>query len=136
MITTDQEALRAWFNDFFKVEARAESQFIGRTRDGKIIACVAYSNFNANACDVHIASTESHWLSKEYLKVIFDYPFQQLNLRCIIAHIHSENEKSIGLCRHLGFSVAAEIPNAHYLGDLVLMAMQREQCKFLLKDAA
>jgi RimJ/RimL family protein N-acetyltransferase len=136
VISTDQLILRLWFDTFFNVKSREESTFIGRVREGKVIACTSYSNFNGNSCDVHIASSEKHWLSKEYLRVIFDYPFNQLNLRCIMAYIHADNEKSLGLCRHLGFSKVAEIPNAHALGDLVLMAMQRDECKFLLKEAA
>jgi RimJ/RimL family protein N-acetyltransferase len=66
---------------------------------------------------------------------MFDYPFNILNLKVIIATIAGNNEKSLILSRHLGFKEIANIADAHIDGDLVIMIMKRENCKWLQLNA-
>ena len=72
-----------------------------------------------------------HWLTREFLFAIFDYPFNNLKVKVILAPIGQNNIKSLNLCRKLGFEQVADIPYSHPDGNLVIMAMKRNQCKWL-----
>jgi hypothetical protein len=70
-------------------------------------------------------------MTKDFLKITFDYPFNKLKLKVIIGAVPGNNEKALKLDRHLGFVEIANIADAHKDGDLVLLTMRPEQCKWL-----
>jgi hypothetical protein len=109
-----------------------ETVCIGQEIDGNLVAVVGYCSFMPNACQMHIAAVdEVNWMSRDLLWAAFDYPFNKLGVKVILGQICGSNEDAIRLNRHLGFKVVAEIPDAHMDGDLVIMAMKKEECRFL-----
>jgi hypothetical protein len=109
-----------------------ETVCIGQEIDGVLAAVVGYCSFMPNACQMHIAAVdEVNWMSLDLLWAAFDYPFNKLGVKVILGQICGSNEDALRLNRHLGFKVIAEIPDAHMDGDLVIMAMRREDCRWL-----
>jgi hypothetical protein len=109
-----------------------ETVCIGQEIDGNLVAVVGYCSFMPNACQMHIAAVdEVNWMSRDLLWAAFDYPFNKLGVKVILGQICGSNEDALRLNRHLGFKVVAEIPDAHMDGDLVIMAMKKEECRFL-----
>ena len=129
--TENQEELRNWLSEVGKFEYPQETACIGQEKDGKLIAVVGYNNLAQNSCQIHVASTDVYWLNKDLLFAIFDYPFNKLKVKVILAPIYKDNYKSLNLCRKLGFEQVADIPYGHPEGDLILVAMKRNQCKWL-----
>jgi L-amino acid N-acyltransferase YncA len=70
-------------------------------------------------------------MSKKYLWAMFDYPFKKLGLKVILAVIAGNNVKSLKLSRKLGFKDVAKIPDAHKDGDLVILTMRPDECRWL-----
>jgi L-amino acid N-acyltransferase YncA len=54
-----------------------------------------------------------------------------LKLKVILALVSSNNTEALKLDRHLGFVDKAYIEDAHLDGDLVILAMRRENCRWL-----
>jgi hypothetical protein len=109
-----------------------ETVCIGQEIDGNLVAVVGFCGFMPKACQMHIASVdEVNWMSRDLLWASFDYPFNKLGVSVILGQINADNESALRLNRHLGFKVVAEIADAHMDGDLVIMAMRREDCRFL-----
>jgi hypothetical protein len=109
-----------------------ETVCIGQEIDGNLVAVVGYCSFMPNACQMHIAAvSEVNWMSRDLLWAAFDYPFNKLGVKVILGQICGSNEDALRLNRHLGFKVVAEIPDAHMDGDLVIMAMRKEDCRWL-----
>jgi RimJ/RimL family protein N-acetyltransferase len=105
---------------------------IGQEIDGNLVAVVGFNGFMPNACQMHIAAVgEVNWMSRDLLWAAFDYPFNKLGVSVILGQVCADNESALKLNRHLGFKVVAEIADAHMDGDLVIMAMRREDCRFL-----
>lgn len=104
---------------------------IGQEQDGEIVAVIGYSNFLPKACEIHVGAIAPNWASKDLLWAAFDYPFNKLGVNVILGQVCADNTEALRLNRHLGFEIVAEIPDAHQYGDLVIMAMKREQCKYL-----
>ena len=78
-----------------------------------------------------MAAIDDNWISKDLLWAVFDYPFNKLGVSVILATVSSNNEDSLKFNRHLGFVDKAYIEDAHDDGDLVILAMRRENCRFL-----
>jgi hypothetical protein len=109
-----------------------ETVCIGQELDGNLVAVVGYCSFMPKACQMHIAAVgEVNWMSRDLLWAAFDYPFNKLGVKVILGQICGSNEDALRLNRHLGFKVVAEIPDAHMDGDLVIMAMKKEDCRWL-----
>lgn len=68
------------------------------------IAGVVYHNWEPDAGVVELSaySTRRDWLNRQRLRVLFDYPFDQLQCRLVIARISERNTKVRGLWAHLG----------------------------------
>ena len=105
------------------------SNAIGLVR-GENIACgVVYENWNGRSIVCHIACQSR--MTPEWLAAIFDYPYNVCDVDKIIAPVASTNAKALKLVRNMGFTEEARIADASPDGDLVLMTMTRDQCRFL-----
>lgn len=81
---------------------------------------------------MHVASDGSkNWMTKSYLQICFDYPFNQLKLNKIIGVVDSMNTQALKFDKHLGFVEEAVIKDAGPKGDLHILTMTRQQCRFL-----
>ncbi len=105
------------------------SSAIGLQKDAKTIAGVIYENWNKRTVFCHIAIEGR--LTKAYLKAIFDYPFNVLNVEKIIVPVVQDNQKSIKLVQNMGFAEEARIKDGSPLGDIIFMTLARKDCRFL-----
>lgn len=105
---------------------------IGWTKNGSLVAGVAYAEWNGPNVVCHIASDGSRrWLTRPYLWTIFDYPFNQLACNRITACVGEGNAASTRFVRHLGFTLEAELKGAHPTGALCIYRMFREDCRWI-----
>ena len=108
------------------------SQAIGWERRGELVAGVVYAQWNGPNVVCHIASDGSRrWLTREYLKVMFDYPFSQLGVKRITVCVGEGNSASRRFVEHLGFELEAIHQAAHPTGALLTYRMFRESCKWI-----
>ena len=105
---------------------------IGLQRDGELVAGVLYEDYNGANVVMHVASDGTGaWLTKAYLRTCFDYPFRQLGCRRVTGIVPSSNEKALAFDQHLGFEVEATLSDAHSDGDLIVLRMKREDCRWI-----
>jgi RimJ/RimL family protein N-acetyltransferase len=107
-----------------------DAHYIGQVINNEIRAVVVYCGFFGKSCMIHVGSVGQHWMTKSFLKKVFDYPFNTLKLKVIIGTVAGSNEKSLKLSRHLGFKDVAIISDAHDDGDLVILEMRPKHCKW------
>lgn len=106
-----------------------KSSAIGLQKDAKTIAGVIYENWNKRTVFCHIAIEGR--LTKTYLKAIFDYPFNVLNVEKIIVPVNQNNQKSIKLVQNMGFVEEARIKDGSPDGDIIFMTLAKTNCRFL-----
>jgi len=105
---------------------------IGLEEDGRIIAGVLYDGFNGRSICMHVASDGSRgWMTREYLRVCFDYPFRQLGVCKILGLVDSKNLAARQFDEALGFKLECEIPDAGPVGSLCIYSMTPSDCRFL-----
>jgi len=103
---------------------------IGKLNEGKLQAGVLYEDFNKANVMCHIAG-EGNWATRDYLNVIFDYPFNQLSVKRITVPVASDNIKSINLVSRMGFTLECTLAQATPEGDLHLFRMWRDDCQYI-----
>lgn len=133
--TENQEYLARWVSERLGGDAPPETRCIGQEIDGVLSAVVCYNNFVGKSCNISIASEGNGFFNKDFLWAIFDYPFNKLNLKVILATVAGNNEKSRNICRKLGFKEVAVIADAHNEGDLVIYSMRADHCRWLQIEA-
>lgn len=131
VVTDNQKHLRGWITGVLGIQFSPYAMFIGQEIDGEIKAVVAYDNIMDKSCQMHTAALVPNWISKDLLWACFDYPFNILKVKVILALVASDNKEALRLNRHLGFIDKAYIEDAHVDGDLVILAMRRENCRWL-----
>lgn len=107
-------------------------QGIGLERDGELIAGVLFDNWNGRSVQMHVAAIPGkRWMTREYLRFCFVYPFDQLKVNKIIGLVDSTNDAAMTFDKHLGFVEEAVIKDAGMHGDLHILTMTRQQCRFV-----
>jgi hypothetical protein len=131
VVTDNQDHLRGWISGVLGMQFSPYATFIGQEIDGEVKAVVAFDNILDKSCMMHTAAIVPNWISKDLLWACFDYPFNILKVKVILASVASTNMEALRLDRHLGFCDKAYIEDAHLDGDLVILAMRRENCRWL-----
>lgn len=107
------------------------SSGIGMERDGELIAGVVYNEFNRVNINMHVAAVGRNWMTREYLRICFDYPFNVCGVKRITAFIEDENADAIRFDEHLGFKYETRMKDAYVNGDILIYRMLREDCRWL-----
>ncbi len=130
--TTDRELVGPWVAE--KVGGTYTpigSEAIGMLKEGELVCGVLYEDFNGSSVKAHIAGTGKRWLTREFLKVMFDYPFNQLKVKKLIGLVDETNLAARRFDEHLGFVLEAVIKDAAPHGDMLILTMTKEQCRFI-----
>lgn len=110
-------------------------QGLGWLHEGELVAGVLYTDFNGRSVCMHVAADGERWLKREYLRVCFDYPFNQMGVRKILGLVDSSNEKARRFDEHIGFRLEATISDAGRTGDLLVYSMTKDGCRWLKEKA-
>lgn len=105
---------------------------IGLEENNELIAGCIFNHYVKNIrCSIHCAAEGKNWLNREFLWIVFDYAFNQLNCKILINYVCSTNSDSLKFTEHIGFSQEHIIPEATEDGDLVIFTMKKLDCKWL-----
>jgi len=62
---------------------------------------------------------------------VYHYPFNQMGVDMLIGMTPANNEKALRLAKHAGFVEKYRIVEAHPDGDIVLLTLFKQDCRFL-----
>jgi len=113
------------------LEVHAGMRVIGLQRGGELVAGVAYEGFNGHNMWMHVAAVPGRrWMTREYLKACFLYPFQVAGVSRVGGYVDASNEAARRFDEHLGFVEEARLKGAAQDGgDVILYVMRREDCR-------
>jgi RimJ/RimL family protein N-acetyltransferase len=109
----------------------AIDRVIASVRGDTLLGGFTYEKFNGASIVMHVRSFDPHWLSQDLLWVAFHYPFVQLGCKMALGFIRSSNQKALAFVNKLGFKEEHRIRDACPHGDLVVLTMRREECRWL-----
>lgn len=102
-------------------------------RVSRIRAVALYENYTGEggAVHAHLAGEGRRWMTRKFLWAGFDFPFNRLKVNKIVGLVPSYNEEARSLNRKLGYREEAVVEGYFPRGDMVVMTMTRDQCRWL-----
>jgi len=129
--TAHQDILARWLCERIGYMPTPWLRCIGNvTPAGKILGVVGFDAWNGASCEMHVAG-EGNWVTRDLLYATFDYVFNAANLNVVIGMVPSSNKKAIRFDKHVGFTEVGRIKNGASDGDLIIMQLRRENCRYL-----
>lgn len=110
---------------------KGDGTYIGLETDGKIVAVAGYDGYNGASIRVHLAVDGK--ITPEFLWYGFYYPFEELKVKKLIGLVASTNHKALRLDKHFGYVEEAVIKDAVPYGDLHILTMTKDQCRYLTR---
>lgn len=131
IVFKENDRVGSWMQEHGGGYYRVGSQCIGLEENGTLIAGVMYDWHNGASIYMHVAAVGRHWLSQEFLRICFDYPFNQLKCNVVIGIVAEDNTRAQRFDEHLGFSIEHRIKNADPSGDMIIYTMRKENCRWI-----
>lgn len=104
---------------------------ISRESGGRLLGGVIYQDYNRSSINAHIAGLAPNWLCPDLLWAMFHYPFVQLDCKKILGFVPSYNAVALAFDYKLGFKYVTTVPEVFENGDLIIISMGRDDCKWL-----
>lgn len=132
IVTTPQDALVMALCEKIGLAPSPDIRCIGSVSNDlkRLRGVVGFDGYNGASVMMHVFG-EGNWITRELLRVSFDYPFNHLKCNMVIGLVPSGNEEALRLNRHLGFKVEAVLEGGHPDGSLILMVMRKSECRWL-----
>jgi len=122
----------SFVNEFTPLQATSGMQGLGLERDGSLIAGVVYEGFNGHNMWIHVgAQPGARWLTRDFLRTCFAYPFQQCGVSRLSGYVNASNLAARRFDEHLGFEQEAVLHGAGPDGgDVIIYKMLHERCRY------
>lgn len=106
---------------------------IGLERHGELVAGVLFDGLNGANVWMHVAAKPgARWMTRDYLRAAFAYPFKVCGVQRISGYVDASNQQARRFDEHLGFQQEAVLKGAASDGgDVLVYVMWRNQCRFL-----
>lgn len=104
---------------------------IARVENWELWGGVVYQNFTGASIGIHVAAFRDDWINKDMLWVTFHYPFVQLGCKKLFGQVPASNRKALEFDLKLGFKIEATIADVFPDGDLIVVSMHRDDCRWL-----
>jgi RimJ/RimL family protein N-acetyltransferase len=132
MLVLDAERVDNFVRQYVPGASLAGFKAIGLERGGELTAGIVYEAISATNVWCHIAAKPGgHSMNAEFIRAIFNYPFDQLGLRRMSAFVDPRNTAVIRFMEHLGFKREAVLSEAaDDGGDMAIYVMKRMECKY------
>lgn len=109
----------------------ASEVVISRSEEGRLYGGCIYDGYTGTAIGIHICGMRPNWINRSLIYFCFAYPFLQLKVNMLLGKVASTNQAALDIDLHLGFRVVATIPGAVPGGDLLIVRLNREDCRYL-----
>jgi hypothetical protein len=106
---------------------REPARMLWRISGGQVVGAFAWTGFDGQTVQMHYAGRHKHWMTKEFLRQAFTYPFDQLGVKVILGFLPANRTHAVAVAVKLGFKKLCVVPGV----DLHMIAMTRADCRWL-----
>lgn len=119
---------KKWFPDGREV--------VGVLKDGKPIAGIMFEDYTGPGGSItsHIAIAHPHVPIRKLLVAASMYAYNQLAVDKVFGQVPDHNKEALEFDLRIGFQPVALIEGVYPDGDMFLLVMNREDCKFIPKE--
>lgn len=117
----------------FSISRTPNQKGICLVRDNEVQAAVCYDWFTGTNCFMHVAAKPgARWMTRDFLKWTFHYPFVQQGLQRVSGWVEANNTAARRFDEHLGFKHEATLEGAGQSGvDVLIYTMKRQDCRYV-----
>lgn len=102
---------------------------------GNQVAGVVFNHFTGHDIAMHVAAEHGKvWATPRVLSFLFGYPFNQLKCRRVTGFVSVANAHTLPFDLKLGFKVEGRLRDATPEGDMIVIGMTRNECRWLGKN--
>lgn len=132
-IVFDTDRIRGFLNEAMHVDVCDNQTGIGIEKDGELIGGVIYYNYDGRNIWAHIRGKKGeYWLTKQFLKLMFYFPFVDADCQMIWGTVDYDNKDAQRLDEKLGFKRKAVLEGACWDGgDVYIYAMHKSECRYV-----
>lgn len=99
---------------------------------GQICWAVIFEEYFPNgSVRIHVAVDDPKSVTRRAISEVFEYPFYQLGVKKVIGIVDSANAAALAFDMKIGFQIEAVIEHAYDMGDMYILSMTQEQCRWL-----
>jgi hypothetical protein len=98
---------------------------------GELLGGVIYTNNTGRTVQMHMAAGAPRWPTPQFMWAIYDFPFNYLKVERVIGTVPSTNKRALKIDYKMGFKHVVTIPGIVRGGDMEILSMSREECKYL-----
>jgi len=93
---------------------------------------VIYDHYEEDgSIQLHIAIGNPKYVTRQAISAVFEYAFYQLGVKKVLGIINSENDSALTFDLRLGFKLEYIIEDVYKRGNMYILSMTREQCRWL-----
>jgi hypothetical protein len=109
---------------------------IGWVSGGKLQMVVGFNTWLGSTCYGHVACLpDFRFCPRAMIEAAFRYVFETAQRKIVLVTVNSKNRRAMKMDQQLGFREFFRLPAMHDDGgDLVLMHMKREDCRYIDPD--
>jgi RimJ/RimL family protein N-acetyltransferase len=134
IVATESDRVGTWVmaqNDAIWLPGQGQCYGV-EDSEGRLLAGIAFDNYNGASVQIHVAALPGkNWITKSLLHRVFSYPFHQLGVKKLIGLVGSTNADALRFDLALGFCIEATLKDAYPDGDLHILSMTQDQCRWL-----
>lgn len=131
MIVFDSKRIGEWVTEKAGGRWIEGNAGIGIESNGEFVAAIMYDGYTGSSIAMHSRVDDPKKITREWLRIIFDYPFNQLKVKRVTGLVSSANIKAISTNEHLGWKREATLADYFPDGDGIVYIMRREDCRWL-----
>jgi len=131
IVTDRQEELGRWLmSRLGGTYLVGRGVYIGLERNGLICAVAGFEDYNTASIMGHLA-VDGNRMDLKWIKFCFKYVFDIAKVNKLIGMVSSDNTRAYNMNLKFGYIKEAVIKDACRNGDMILMTMTKEQCKYI-----
>lgn len=137
IIGDQPERARAWCREHHPDTFPENPKFTAHINEycGTIRGVVGWTDYYpGNSIDIHtFAAVSGRWLTRPFIRAVFEYPFLQLGVRRITGRTCIHNEPVNRFVKACGFTLEGVIREAWYSdgSDMLVWGLLKRECRFL-----
>lgn len=127
----DAERIGKWVTEKAGGSYQEGNTGIAIERAGELVVGIMYDGYTGTSIAMHSRCDDPKATSREFYRIIFDYPFNQLKVKRARAVVSTANERAKEIDERLGFIYEATLRDYFPDGDALVYSMTKEQCRWI-----
>jgi len=104
---------------------------IALEKNGALVAGIMYDAYTGASIAMHSRCDDPKAITREFYRMIFDYPFNQLQVKRVTGIVPSTNTHALSIDQKLGFKYETTLADYFPDGDAVIFIMRRDDCRWI-----